>query len=258
MKSFPLRFTSIMRPMIYLFLFSLGYGVGELYLIQLSTSWNTFLECVWLALFGVGLYFVCTLIWGKKHKTLAVSKVLEVLGLCLILNLFTAYCISPLSLVNGPLVLLGAILGTFCLLFALPTLILFFKTIYEDQMNFKVQCQLVLKVWKSKFWIILNLWLLLFALMYGWDNLLGGPLYSATRFDAPSLFTSLLFLKEPTLYLEMIVYFSSGAQGTYELMMLGLMEAVIGVFLECNILSWYSQAYNASCVLTHEDLKLDN
>lgn len=244
MKSFSFRFTSIMRPMIYLFLFSLGYGLGELYLIQLNSPWNTLLSCLWLALFGLGLYFVCTLIWGKKRKTLAPLKVLEVLALCLGLNLFTAYCLSPLSLTSGWRTILGAILGTIALLLALPTLILFFKAIYEDQMSFKAQCQRVLAVWKAKFWLILNGWLLLFALMYLWDNLLGGPLYSATRFDAPSLFTSLLFLKEPTIYLEMILYFSLGAEGTYELVMLGLMEALCGIFLECNLLSWYGQVYD--------------
>ncbi len=244
MKFFSFRFTSIMRPMIYLFLFSLGYGLGELYLIQFMAPWNTLLECGWLALFGLGVYFVCTLIWGKKRQTLAPLKVLEVFTLCLILNLFTAYCLSPLSLTSGWRTILGAILGTSSLLFALPTLILFFKAIYEDQMNFKLQFQSVIAVWKTKFWLILNIWLFLFALMYIWDNFMGGPLYSATRFDAPSLFTSLLFLKEPTIYLEMILYFSLGAQGTYELVMLGLMEAILGVFLECNILSWYGQAYN--------------
>ncbi len=246
MKTFPFRFTSLLRPMIYFFFFSLGYGLGELYLLQYDAP--RWIECIWLAIFGLGLYFVCTLIWGKKRQTLAWPKVLEVLGLCLGLNLFTTYCISPLSLAQGPLVLLGALLGTGCLLGALPTLILFFKAIYEDQKTFQAQWQSVLATWRQKFWVILNLWLLLFGLMFLWDNLIGGPLYTATRFDAPSLFTTLLFLKEPTVYLELILSFSLGADGTYELIMLGLMEALGAIFLECNIISWYGQAYQEAIV----------
>lgn len=246
MKHFPFRFTSLIRPMIYLFLFSLVYGYGELFLLNLSSSWSSLLSCLWLSLFGLGLYFVCTLIWTKKRKTLSLPKVLEVLGLCLGLNLFTNYCISPLSLTSGPLVLVGAFLGTIFLLFAIPTFILIFKAIYEDIPSFKEQFNAVIITWKKKFWLILNLWLVLFGWMYLWDNFMGGPLYSAIRFDAPSLFTSLIFLKEPTVYFEMILFFSQGAEGTYELVMLGLLEAILVTFLACNLISWFGQAFDQS------------
>lgn len=243
MKNFPFRFTSIMRPMIYLFLFSLIYGYGELILLNEETFWSPLLGCFWLSLFGLGLYFVCTLIWKKKRKTLSLFKVLEVLSLCLGLNLITTYIISPLSLTSGSFVLIGAFLGTLFLLFALPTLILLFKAIYDDIPSLSEQFGAVFSVWKKKFWLVLNLWLALFGWMYLWDNLLGGPLYSAIRFDAPSLFTSLLFIREPTVYFEMILFFSTGAEGTYELVMLGIMESILVIFFACNIISWLGQAF---------------
>lgn len=240
----PFRFTSLFRPMVYLFLFSLIYAPGTFWLMNLPQPWSDLARCVWLALFGLGLYFICTLVWGKKRKTLALSKSGEVFLVCLILNLFTAWCISPLSLVSGNLALslCGAILGTVFLLFALPSLILLFRAVYEDIQGWKAQLDFILNAWKQKFWVILNLWLLLFVLMFAWDNLMGGPLYSAVRFDAPSLFTSLLFMKEPTVYFELILFLSNGGEGTYELVMLGVLEAVLGVFLECNIISWIGRA----------------
>lgn len=36
----PFRFTSLLRPMIYLFLFSLIYGFGTLTLLDLPAPWN--------------------------------------------------------------------------------------------------------------------------------------------------------------------------------------------------------------------------
>lgn len=240
----PFRFTSVFKPMVYLFLFSLLYGYGTLWLLSLPDPWNELLRTIWLAFFGLGLYFVCTLIWGKKRKTLALKKSGEVFLVCLALNLFTAYCISPLSLVSGNLALslTGAILGTLFLLLALPSLILFFQAVYEGRSGWKEQVDFVLNAWKERFWYILNLWLLLFVLMFVWDNLMGGPLYAGARFDAPSIFTTLLFLKEPTIYFEMILVLSNGASGTWELVMLGVMESLLMVFLECNIISWYGHA----------------
>lgn len=246
MKNFknPFRFTSIFKPMVYLFIFSLAYGYGTLKLIELEQPWNNLLRSIWLALFGLGLYFICTLIWGKKRKTLALKKSGEVFLLCLVLAFFTAYVISPLALASGDALRLiaGAILGTVFLLFALPTLILIFRAIYEDCQTIPEQFAFVRTVWKKKFWFILNLWLLLFILMFLWDNVFGGPLYIRSGFDTPGLFTNVLFLKQPTVYFEMIWMLSASAAGTYELIMLGIIEAILEIFLECNIISWIGRA----------------
>lgn len=249
----PFRFTSIFKPMVYLFLFSLVYGFGTIRMIELDLPFNDLLRSVWLAFFGLGFYFICTLIWGKKRKTLALAKSGEVFGLCLLLALLTAYVISPLSFgTNDPFRLIaGALLGSVFLLFALPTLILIFRAVYEDRMSARAQYSFVCKVWKEKFWYILNLWLLLFILMFAWDNFLGGPLYTHSGFGAPGLFATVLFLKEPTVYFEMIWMLASNASGVYELIMLGLMEAILEIFLECNIISWIGHA--AASVMAGQD-----
>ncbi|MBF0578206.1 hypothetical protein IM774_00020 [Erysipelotrichaceae bacterium RD49] len=246
MKSFknPFRFTSLLRPMIYLFLFSLIYGFGTLKLMDLPSPYNDISRCLLLSVFGLGLYFVSTLIWGKKRQTLTPKRAGEVWSLCLLLAVVTTWVISPLSLQGGNLglLLLGAVLGTVCLLFALPTLILFFRAIYNGIDSLSDQIKFVRLAWRGKFWYILDLWLMLFVLMYAWDNFMGGPLFSAGTFDAPSIFTTLMYLKEPTIYFEMILLFSQSAPGTWELTMLGILEAVLMVFLECNIIAWIGQA----------------
>lgn len=240
----PFRFTSLLRPMIYLFLFSLIYGFGTLMLLDLPAPWNDITRTLLLAVFGLGLYFVSTLIWGKKRKTLALKRTAEVFGLCLFLAVFTTVVISPLSLQGNHVVwlIVGAILGTFCLLFALPTLVLFFRAIYDGIDSFGEQVKFVRLPWKGRFWYILNLWLMLFVLMYAWDNFMGGPLYSGGGFDAPSIFTTLMYLKEPTIYFEMILLLSQGAAGTWELTMLGILESLLMVFLECNLIAAIGEA----------------
>ncbi len=255
----PFRFTSLFKPMVYMAIFCIAYAFGYLSFINISAGMSQIaaLLCgaLILSVFGVALYFVCTLVWGKKRATLGAKKIAHVWIVCLVLALFTSFGIGPLAYAGGNTLMLiaGAVLGLVMLLFALPTLILFFYAVYSGHESWNDQILAVMDYWKSNPMRIINYWLVIFLIMYLWDNMLAGPLYSAGAFDAPALFSNLMYLSQPGTFT--ILLLMNGTAQVTELVMLTTMGAIILVFLSCNTISWIGHVCKAAELTTLEAAK---
>ena len=237
------RFTSLLKPMIYWVVFSLLYGAGAIWSLTLSTEWSGLITCLFWALYGVALYFICGLCWGKKRGTLSIQIVAEVFALSLVLALVAMYVLSPLALTASPvLYILGALIGLVFLFFAIPSLILIFRALYEGKTGFKEQIDAVLLAWKKNFWRILNVWLIFVLVLYFWDSFIGGPLYSSSGLNPAALMSSLILLRQPGLSAEMMVLMGASGEGIGELVVLLAICALLEIFFECNMIVWLGDA----------------
>ncbi len=233
------RFTSLLKPMIYLIVFSLLYGAGALWSLSLPSGWGGLICCLFAGLYGLCLYFVCGLCWGKKRGTLSVPIMIEVFVLSLVLALIAMYVLSPLAITTSVLLyLLGAVLGTILLFFGIPSLIVIFRTLYEGITSFKEQISAVILAWKTHFWRILNVWLIFVLVLFFWDGFIAGPLYSPSGLNPAALMSSLVLLRQPGVSAEMMVLMGASGDGIGELVMLLALCAILEVFFECNMIVW--------------------
>ncbi len=242
----PFRFTSLFKPMVYLLLFSLAYSAGWLYWTShapetLNPCLVSLPGCLMLSVYGLCLYFVCTLVWGKKRGTLSAKKALSVWIVCLLVALVCMYGLTPLSYAGGnaALLILGAFCGLAFLFLVIPCLLFWFYAVYLGIEGFRDQFAFVERCWKTGGMKALNLWLIVFLLIWLWDSLMGGPLYSGSGFDAPGICTSLFFMGEPGTYFVLLLMLGHGFNG--DLLMLTAMQSLFLVFYACNTISWIGQ-----------------
>ncbi len=223
-QGFRPAFTSILKPMIYAVLFSLIYSVGYVFLNMLSidgklTFWIfTLLSLIWVSLYGLSVYFVCSLVWTKKAGALRKDRLLKIAGMVFgsaaAVNL-AGYLCSWLLQSNLFLRLLAALICLFFYVFFVPACCLYFYGVYEeDRPKLELLFRQITESIRRSFSGTVNLWLILFLVLIGWQSLFSGPLSIMFGFDPGALLLSFLYMGEPFCYPVLIAWLSAGTMNS--------------------------------------------
>lgn len=246
------HFTKYLKPMFYILLFSAVYMLGYLGLtaIPVSGMASYLIDClriIWIAVYGVGLYFTSTLVWGKKRKTLSGTCVSRVF----LWNLawtFVSLTVSSISRISMAFYVISSILSAFLLIFLMPATILFWYGVYRQEQDVKGILESIRESLKKHPAKILNPWLILFFAMVGWDSLFQAPLSIAWQISAPALLANLLSISAPFSFpiLLLSIIGTSMPQEYVAVIMLDVLFSLVLCFLMVNLASWTAEQYEAA------------
>ncbi|MCF0261061.1 MAG: hypothetical protein HUJ54_14470 [Erysipelotrichaceae bacterium] len=243
-EKFKIRFTSLLKPAIYAIVFSCLYSLAYLWISGQIENQPASLaaQILLVSVYGVGLYFVCTLVWGKQHGVLNLSCTGKVFGWNIVwaaaAALISWLYVMVISSSSLFLLLAVQILAGVLLIFLIPFTLLFYKGVYEKEEDLK---SLLAGVWKSFLKAptgVLNPWLLLFLALVGWDTLFSGPMGIYYGFNAAGLLSSLIFIGNPMFYWMMLLYVSGGQGAFMYMIILYILSGLIFTWLWLNLAAW--------------------
>lgn len=234
------RFTSLFKPLVYLILFSLIYDAGYLWLSN-STEYFALAGTMWMAVYGLGVYFVCSLAWGKKRGTLEWKKI----GIVLLWCLFWGVIVQLISILylalygNMAGMLLSYSISGAGLIFAVPLGVLLFRLLYNNVTQPHMILASISETLRRHFGKLINSWLVLLLVMIAWDSMFYGPL-AANEMNVPMMFSNLVFYGAPFMFPVMIFMLSGGtlAAGMTELAILYILSGIFLCWLSLNMVCW--------------------
>ncbi|MCF0258423.1 MAG: hypothetical protein HUJ54_01060 [Erysipelotrichaceae bacterium] len=250
---FKIRFTALLKPAIYAIAFSCLYSLAFLWISGLMENQlaSLALQTLLVSLYGVGLYFVCTLVWGRRHGVLNLSCVGKVFGWNVLWSAAAAlvswlYVIVVNSNTGWFFLLLVQLMAGALLIFLVPFTLLFYKGVYEKEEDLKGLLAGVWSSWKKSPTGILNPWLLLFLAMVGWDTLFSGPMGIYFGFNAAGLLSSLVFIGNPMFYWIMMLYVSGGQGAFMYMIVLYILSGLVFTWLWLNLAAWTGTKWTAA------------
>ena len=252
-KGFKLQFSAAVKPSIYMIVLSCLYSV--LYMLSaranFSSSVSLAAQTLLFGAYGLGLYFVCTMMWGKKPGVLSLGKTCLVLAwnlfwICMVNLISYAYTLVVNAGLSQWILLIVQLLAGLLIIFLVPATLLFYKALYEDAESSK---EILGSIWvslKKSPSAILNAWLILFIVLMVWDTLFSGPLSIYYGFNATLLMANLLYIGNPMFYWIMML-FVSGAQGAFVYMiLLYILWGLLCTWLEMNLIAWIGSKWQPS------------
>lgn len=239
-----IRFTSILKPMIYGWMFSLAFCLGYYFIVDLEM--NIWLQMIvvslWLAIYGLGLYFCAGLVWGRRAGTLKGAKTGRVILWNFIwnfvLSLLCYFGDSYFKYTNMVLFVIFEIIALVFLIGFIPVTCWYYKNLYNGKLSIKDLIASVKTVWEKKGLSALNPWLVLLLVMVAWDSLFAGPMGLTNGFDALTLLSSLLFMGSPCSYWVLLLYLHAAGSGVAELVVLYICSSVLVNWYEINLIDW--------------------
>lgn len=240
------HFTSLLKPMIYVFLFSIVYTAGYFFMMQstLPLALSITLEVLWVSLFGLGLYFAAGLAWGQKRKTLALDRVLMVLAWNVCWSAFASVIPWLVGLFFNPVIYwLWQAASLVLLIFLMPATFEYYYALYEGMESLR---NILRSIWTSlihNFSKTVNPWLVLLLLIIGWSTLFAGPLSIAQGANAGMLISSLLYLGSPCSYWVLLAFLNMGGEGVAALIVLEVLISILFTWLEVNLIAWNKESF---------------
>lgn len=238
------RFTSLFKPLVYLILFSLIYDIGYVWAADQGFAMAA-LSVAWKALYGLGLYFVCTLAWGRKRGALSGRITLYVLIWSVLPAAFVWMMDTALldwyGNPAGMLLLYG--LSAMLLIFLIPYTLLLWHGLYMGETSLKRLFESAWDKLKANYTKIINFWLILFLVRVVWDSMFAGPLGMNESFNLVLLLSNLVYLGWPMMYPVMLIMLSKNGigGGIGELILLYVLWDLLLCWLALNAVCWLGE-----------------
>ena len=239
-------FTSLLKPMFYIILFSVLYGIGYTAVTvrnmtsPMPETGIMIFDTLWLAVYGLGMYFVFTLIWGKKRGTLRAENTWKVLLWNILISLTirgAAVLALWLSRYSAGLIA-GALLCLLVLICAVPVILVFWYLIYLDEDRTFVDTAVrTFQIIFRKPVAVQNGWLIILAVQIVWNSLFSGPLSVLISFNPGVYMINFMYLGEPFVYSVLLGYLSAvtGAADLTYVLMLDVLFSLILVWAVSNL-----------------------
>lgn len=239
-------FTSLLKPMFYMILFSVLYGIGYTAVTirnltdPMPEIGIMIFDTLWLAVYGLGMYFAFTLIWGKKRGTLRAENTWKVLLWNILISLtIRGAAVLALWLSQYPAgMIAGALLCLAILICAFPVVLIFWYLIYLDEDRTFVDTAVqTFQMIARKPAGTLNGWLIVLAVQIVWNSLFSGPLSVLISFNPGIYMINFMYLGEPFVYSVLLGYLSmaAGAADLTYVLMLDVLFSLVLVWALSNL-----------------------
>lgn len=247
------RFTSIFKPLIYLIVFSVIYSFGLVWLSQQDSSLFSAGSVLWMAAYGLCVYFVCTLVWGRQRGTLSWRAIAVVLGWNVVWGIAVHLLSWAYNLSYGNMLAMLVVYAVSAagLVFLVPYTLLVWRGLYKaaglpdggNSLSFK---DLFTNAWQiliSHFGKIVNSWLVLLLVIIFWDSMFLAPMGLDESMNLAQVFSNMIYYGAPGMYPVMLLMLSGGnlASGMAELALLFVLSGIVLSWFSLNMVSWISR-----------------
>jgi hypothetical protein len=198
------------------------------------------MQAVLLTVYGIGWYWMCTLVWKRGAGSLSGGRLGRVALWNVLWNIVVIglleYGYQTYS-DNGIIMMVLQILAGVLLIVLVPLTFCFYEQTSREKLPAFDIKSFLKSAWKHKT-ALSDAWIIFYFLLAGWDSLFAGPLSFAQGFDPCAQMINLWVLGNPVSYPATLISIGTAFEGRSELILLYVMAGLFFTWLAWNLIAW--------------------